>query len=53
MESRVRAAKDETELVHLIANELRKLVAGRQTVVLLVNQKLDTSPLMRIVLAVK
>jgi multidrug resistance efflux pump len=34
LESRVRAAADEAELVHLIANELRKLVAARQTIVL-------------------
>ena len=34
IESKVRAAKDETELLHLIANELRKLVAGRQVIVL-------------------
>jgi hypothetical protein len=34
VESKVRAAKDETELVHLIANELRKLVGGRQAIVL-------------------
>ena len=37
VESRVRAARDETELVHLIANELRKLVGGRQTIVLRAN----------------
>lgn len=34
VESKVRAAKDETELLHLIANELRKLVAGRQVIVM-------------------
>lgn len=33
LESKVRSAKDETELAHLIANELRKLVAGRQVIV--------------------
>lgn len=33
IESKVRAAKDEIELLHLIANELRKLVAGRQAVI--------------------
>lgn len=33
VESRVRAAKDEVELVHLVANELRRLVAGRQAIV--------------------
>lgn len=38
VESKVRAAKDETEIVHLIANELRKLVAGRQTIVLRTNR---------------
>ena len=32
VESKVRAAKDETELLHLIVNELRKLVAGRQCI---------------------
>lgn len=37
IESRVRAARDETELVHLIANELRKLVGGRQAIVLRAN----------------
>ena len=36
--AKVRAAKDETEIVHLIANELRKLVAGRQTIVLRANR---------------
>ena len=34
VESKVRAARDELELQHLIANELRKLVAGRQAMVL-------------------
>jgi multidrug efflux pump subunit AcrA (membrane-fusion protein) len=34
VESRVRGASDETELLHLIANELRKLVAARQVIVL-------------------
>lgn len=33
VESKVRAARDETELLHLVANELRKLVGGRQAVV--------------------
>lgn len=32
VESKVRSAKNETELLHLIANELRKLVAGRQVI---------------------
>jgi hypothetical protein len=33
VESRIRAAKDETELLHLVANELRKLVGGRQAII--------------------
>lgn len=33
LESKVSAARDETELVHLIANELRQLVGGRQALV--------------------
>ncbi|MEZ5925847.1 MAG: HlyD family efflux transporter periplasmic adaptor subunit [Hyphomicrobiaceae bacterium] len=32
MESKVRAARNETELAHLIVNELRKLVGGRQAI---------------------
>lgn len=34
IESRVRAAKNEIELIHLIANELRKLISGRQVFLL-------------------
>ncbi len=34
VESKVRAAANEFEIIHLIANELRKLVAGRQALVL-------------------
>jgi multidrug efflux pump subunit AcrA (membrane-fusion protein) len=34
MESKVRAARDDTEIVHLIADELRKLVGARQVIVL-------------------
>ena len=33
VESKVRAARDESEVVHLIANELRRLAAGRQVIV--------------------
>ena len=34
VESKVRAAKDEVELLHLIANESRKLVSARQVIIL-------------------
>lgn len=34
VEGKVRQAREETELLHLIANELRKLVAARQAIVL-------------------
>ena len=34
VESKVRAAKNERELTHLIADELRKLVSARQVIVL-------------------
>ncbi|MFV0296678.1 MAG: hypothetical protein ACK5JT_11235, partial [Hyphomicrobiaceae bacterium] len=33
-ESRIRAAKDETELLHVMANECRKLLAARQVIIL-------------------
>lgn len=39
IESKVRAAKDEVELLHLIANELRKLIAGRQAIIVRATRK--------------
>ena len=39
VESRVRAAKDELELHHLIVNELRRLVAGRQCILVRMRHK--------------
>jgi multidrug efflux pump subunit AcrA (membrane-fusion protein) len=38
-ESRVRAAKDELELHHLVVNELRRLVAGRQCILVRMRHK--------------